>query len=73
MIFRNSYSISTFVPIIRMHFYTTFLIQPFLGGGEFTNQVTGKIKLANQTLCTIDGHWDEKVMVKDKKNGVRFL
>ena len=32
--------------------------------------MSGKIKLASQTLSTIDGHWDEKVMIKDKRNGV---
>ena len=46
-------------------------LQPFLGGGEFTNAVSGKIKLGKETLATIDGHWDSKVMIKEKKSGVR--
>ena len=46
-------------------------MQPFLGGGEFTNAVSGKIKLGKETLATIDGHWDSKVMIKEKKSGVR--
>ena len=45
--------------------------QPFLGGGEFTNAVSGKIKLGKETLATIDGHWDSTVMIKEKKSGVR--
>ena len=52
------------------YYISDFRLQPFLGGGEFTNAVTGKIKLASQTLSTIDGHWDEKVMIKDKRTGV---
>ena len=45
-------------------------MQPFLGGGEFTNAVSGKIKLGKETLATIDGHWDSTVMIKEKKSGV---
>ena len=48
----------------------SFTLQPFLGGGEFTNAVSGKIKLGKETLATIDGHWDSTVMIKEKKSGV---
>ena len=48
----------------------SFALQPFLGGGEFTNAVSGKIKLGKETLATIDGHWDSTVMIKEKKSGV---
>ena len=48
----------------------SFLFQPFLGGGEFTNAVSGRIKLGKETLSTVDGHWDEKVNIKDKRTGV---
>ncbi|XP_023324783.1 oxysterol-binding protein-related protein 8 [Eurytemora carolleeae] len=41
-----------------------FKLRPFLGGGEFTNAVSGRLKLGKETLATIDGHWDEKVMFK---------
>ena len=55
-----------FILIINCPF---FVLQPFLGGGEFTNAVSGKIRLGKETLMTIDGHWDDTVMIKDKKNG----
>ena len=38
--------------------------RPFLGGGELTNAVSGRLKLGNETLATLDGHWDEKVVFK---------
>ena len=53
--------------------YTTemdFKLRPFLGGGEFTNAISGKIRLAKETLVTIDGHWDDCVKMKDKKTGL---
>merc|ERR1719376_733454 len=46
-----------------------FKLRPFLGGGEFTNAVSGKIKLGKETLATIDGHWDSSVVIKEKKTG----
>ena len=50
-----------------------FFFQPFLGGGEFTNAITGKIKLVKEVLVTLDGHWDDTVMMKDKKTGVSLF
>jgi len=47
-----------------------FKLRPFLGGGEFTNAVSGRLKLGKETLAVIDGHWDDKVTIKDKKTGV---
>jgi len=47
-----------------------FKLRPFLGGGELTNAVAGRLKLGKETLATIDGHWDEKVVFKDKKTGL---
>jgi len=44
--------------------------QPFLGGGEFTNAVSGRIMLGKETLVTIHGHWDEEITIKDKRTGV---
>ena len=41
-----------------------FKLRPFLGGGELTNAVAGRLKLGKETLATIDGHWDEKVVFK---------
>ena len=45
-------------------------LQPFLGSGEASNRVVGKIKLGSETLSTIDGHWDQEVFIKDKRTGV---
>jgi len=47
-----------------------FKLRPFLGGGEFTNAISGKIRLSKETLVTLDGHWDDCVKMKDKKTGV---
>ena len=46
------------------------VFQPFLGSGEASNKVTGKIKLGEETLATIDGKWDQEVNIKDKYTGV---
>ena len=32
-------------------------------------QVSGRLKLGKETLSVIDGHWDDKVTIKDKKTG----
>jgi len=56
--------------------YTTeleFKLRPFLGGGELTNAVTGKIKIGKETLAVLDGHWDDKVTIKDKKTGLEEI
>jgi hypothetical protein len=34
--------------------------------------VSGKLRLGKDVLFTIDGHWDDTVMIKDKKTGVRI-
>lgn len=44
-----------------------FKLKPFLGGSEYTNLVTGKLKLGKQTLATINGHWDNTIMIKDSR------
>ncbi|XP_053211143.1 oxysterol-binding protein-related protein 8-like [Panonychus citri] len=46
-----------------------FKLKPFLGGSELCNNVVGKIKLGKETLCTLDGHWDTLIKVKDKRTG----
>ena len=46
-----------------------FKLRPFLGGGELTNAVSGRIKIGKETMAVIDGHWDGKVSIKDKKTG----
>lgn len=44
-----------------------FKLKPFLGGNEYTNLVSGKLKLGKQTLATISGHWDGTIMMKDTR------
>ncbi|KAL7017631.1 hypothetical protein ACKWTF_010458 [Chironomus riparius] len=44
-----------------------FKLKPFLGGNEYTNLVTGKLKLGKQTMASIHGHWDGKIMIKDAR------
>ena len=51
-------------------FHSISLLQPFLGGGEFTNAISGRIMLGKETLVTISGHWDEEIFIKDKRTGV---
>lgn len=46
-----------------------FKLKPFIGGSEYTNLVTGKIKLGKETMATINGHWDSKIKIKDSKSG----
>lgn len=50
-----------------------FKLKPFLGGSEYTNLVTGKLKLGKQTLATITGHWDGSMSFKDSRNGEETL
>ncbi|XP_053682523.1 oxysterol-binding protein-related protein 8 isoform X2 [Sabethes cyaneus] len=44
-----------------------FKLKPFLGGNEYTNLVTGKLKLGKETLATINGHWDGEIRMKDSR------
>ncbi|ESO08840.1 hypothetical protein HELRODRAFT_168751 [Helobdella robusta] len=52
-----------------------FKLKPFLGlvGGEASNRIVGKIKLGDETLSSIDGHWDNEITIKDKKTGTTEL
>nr|XP_029723356.1 oxysterol-binding protein-related protein 8-like isoform X6 [Aedes albopictus] len=44
-----------------------FKLKPFLGGNEYTNLITGKLKLGKETLATINGHWDGEIRIKDSR------
>lgn len=44
-----------------------FKLKPFLGGNEYTNLITGKLKLGKETLATINGHWDGEIKIKDSR------
>lgn len=46
-----------------------FKLKPFLGGNEYINIVTGKLKLGKETLATINGHWDGEIRIKDSRTG----
>lgn len=44
-----------------------------MGSSESTNKISGKIKMANETLFTIEGRWDQEVTIKDKATGVSLF
>lgn len=46
-----------------------FKLKPFLGGSEYTNLVTGRLKLGKETLATINGYWDGEIKIKDSRTG----
>lgn len=46
-----------------------FKLKPFLGSNEYTNLLTGKLKLGKETLATINGHWDGEIRIKDTRSG----
>lgn len=46
-----------------------FKLKPFLGGSEYTNLVTARLKLGKETLATIKGHWDGEIKIKDNRSG----
>ncbi|XP_015930390.1 oxysterol-binding protein-related protein 8 isoform X2 [Parasteatoda tepidariorum] len=55
------------------HTELEFKLKPFLGGSEYSNLVTGKIKLGKETLSSIEGHWDGEIFIKDKRSGEEHL
>lgn len=50
-----------------------FKLKPFLGGSEYTNLVTGRLKLGKETLASINGHWDGEIKIKDSRSYVEEL
>lgn len=46
-----------------------FKLKPFIGGSDYTNLVTGKIKLGKETLASFNGKWDSTIKIKDSKTG----
>ncbi|XP_045481255.1 oxysterol-binding protein-related protein 8 isoform X2 [Harmonia axyridis] len=46
-----------------------FKLKPFLGRSDQTNCISGKLKLGNETLATLEGYWDGVVTLKDKRTG----
>ncbi len=55
------------------HLQFLLFFQPFLGAGDASNKLSGKIKLGSETIATIDGHWDQEVFLKDRRTGVNQL
>ncbi|XP_053576396.1 oxysterol-binding protein-related protein 5 isoform X3 [Bombina bombina] len=56
--------------------YTTeleFKLKPFFGGSETLNQISGKIKVEEEVLANLDGHWDREVFINDVQNGSRDI
>jgi hypothetical protein len=49
------------------------LRQPFLGGAEQTNAISGRLKLGKETLATIEGYWDGSIFIKDRRTGVSAI
>ncbi|XP_054725968.1 oxysterol-binding protein-related protein 8 isoform X2 [Anastrepha obliqua] len=50
-----------------------FKLKPFLGGSDYTNLISGKIKLGKETMATISGHWDTEMTIKEAKTGEESL
>lgn len=50
-----------------------FKLRPMFGGVEYTNLVTGKLKLGKQTLAVINGHWDGSITIKDTRTSEENL
>ncbi|KAK8376641.1 hypothetical protein O3P69_009925 [Scylla paramamosain] len=46
-----------------------FKLRPFLSGYDSNNMVSGKLKLGKDTLATLEGHWDGKITLTDKRTG----
>ena len=51
-------------------YYIYYLFQPFLSGYDSNNMVSGKLKLGKDTLATLEGYWDGKITLTDKRTGV---
>ncbi|XP_017341249.1 oxysterol-binding protein-related protein 5 isoform X1 [Ictalurus punctatus] len=48
-----------------------FKLKPFLGSSCNVNQVYGKIRLGEDVLATVEGHWDGEVLLCEKKTGLQ--
>lgn len=46
-----------------------FKLKPFLGGSEYTNCVSARLRLGKETLANIKGHWDGEMVIKDTRSG----
>uniref|UniRef100_A0A8C1J925 Oxysterol-binding protein n=1 Tax=Cyprinus carpio TaxID=7962 RepID=A0A8C1J925_CYPCA len=46
-----------------------FKLKPFLGSSCNVNQISGKIRIGEDILATVDGHWDSTVHLTEKRTG----
>ncbi|PZC75455.1 hypothetical protein B5X24_HaOG206064 [Helicoverpa armigera] len=46
-----------------------FKLRSFLGGADQTNSIQGRIKRGKETVAVLEGYWDGKIDIKDKKTG----
>lgn len=46
-----------------------FKLRSFLGSSDQTNAISGRIKRGKDTVASVDGYWDGKIDIKDKKTG----
>lgn len=45
-----------------------FKLKPFLGSGEASNRIYGKVKFGHETLANIEGHWDDEIFIREKSS-----
>ncbi|CAH2987768.1 unnamed protein product [Chilo suppressalis] len=46
-----------------------FKLRSFLGSADQTNAISGRIKKGKETIATVEGYWDGKIDIRDKRNG----
>ncbi|KAL0803227.1 hypothetical protein ABMA28_017305 [Loxostege sticticalis] len=56
-------------PDTGYHADVEFKLRSFLGGSDQTNAISGRIKKGKDTIATIEGYWDGKIDIKDKRTG----
>ncbi|XP_039762579.1 oxysterol-binding protein-related protein 8 isoform X3 [Pararge aegeria] len=44
-----------------------FKLRPFLGGSDQTNAISGRIKKGVDTVASLEGYWDGRIDIKDKR------
>lgn len=44
-----------------------FKLKPFFGSEDQCNLIVGKLRLGNETMGSIEGHWDSQIFYKDKR------
>ncbi|KAG0726030.1 Oxysterol-binding protein-related protein 8 [Chionoecetes opilio] len=50
-----------------------FKLRPFLSGYDSNNMLSGKFKLGKDTLATLEGYWDGRITLTDKRTGEEEL